>query len=143
MPTDLHTGQEKSWMKKITFSYVSNTYEMCIRDRAVTGAYYDVPMGEVQKPGKIRDTFIGLSTESAALGKKLGVEFPEDPVSYNLKVIDKLDPESTASMQKDLARGHDSEIQGLLFDMIAAAEEQGIDIPTYRMVAEKFKESNH
>ena len=110
---------------------------------AVTGAYYDVPMGEVQKPGKIRDTFIGLSTESAALGKKLGVEFPEDPVSYNLKVIDKLDPESTASMQKDLARGHDSEIQGLLFDMIAAAEEQGIDIPTYRMVAEKFKESNH
>ena len=77
-------------------------------------------------PGKIRDTFIGLSTESAALGKKLGVEFPEDPVSYNLKVIDKLDPESTASMQKDLARGHDSEIQGLLFDMIAAAEEQAV-----------------
>ena len=67
---------------------------------AVTGAYYDVPMGEVQKPGKVRDTFIGLSTESAALGKKLGVEFPEDPVAYNLKVIDKLDPESTASMQK-------------------------------------------
>ena len=105
---------------------------------AVTGAYYDVPMGEVQKPGKVRDTFIGLSTESAALGRKLGVEFSEDPVSYNLKVIDKLDPDSTASMQKDLARGHESEIQGLLFDMIAAAEEQGIDIPTYRMVAEKF-----
>lgn len=105
---------------------------------AVTGAYYDVPMGEVQKPGKVRDTFIGLSTESAALGKKLGVEFPEDPVAYNLKVMDKLDPESTASMQKDLARGHESEIQGLLFDMIAAAEEQGIDIPTYRTVAEKF-----
>ena len=86
-----------------------------------------------------RDTFVnGLSTESAALGRKLGVEFSEDPVSYNLKVIDKLDPDSTASMQKDLARGHESEIQGLLFDMIAAAEEQGIDIPTYRMVAEKF-----
>ena len=41
---------------------------------AVTGAYYNVPMGEVQKPGKVRDTFIGLSTESAALGKKLGIE---------------------------------------------------------------------
>lgn len=106
---------------------------------AVTGAYYDVPMGEVQKEGKVRDTFIGLSTESAALGRKLGVEFPEDPVTYNLKVIDKLAPESTASMQKDLARGHESEVQGLLFDMIAAAEEQGIDIPTYRMVAEKFR----
>lgn len=106
---------------------------------AVTGAYYDVPMGEVQKPGTVRDTFIGLSQESAALGRKLGIEFEEDIVAYNLKVIDKLAPESTASMQKDLARGHQSEVQGLLFDMIAAAEEQGIDIPTYRMVAEKFR----
>ena len=102
---------------------------------AVTGAYYD----EVQKPGKVRDTFIGLSQESAALGRKLGIDFKEDIVEYNLKVIDKLAPESTASMQKDMARGHQSEVQGLLFDMITAAEEQGIDIPTYRMVAEKFK----
>ena len=59
---------------------------------AVTGAYYDVPMGEVQKPGKVRDTFIGLSQESAALGRKLGIEFKEDIVQYNLKVIDKLAP---------------------------------------------------
>ena len=106
---------------------------------AVTGAYYDVTMGEVQKPGKVRDTFIGLSTESAALGKKLGIEFPEDLVGYNLKVIDKLDPQSTASMQKDMAKGHESEVQGLLFDMITAAEEQGIDVPTYREIAKKFR----
>lgn len=105
---------------------------------AVTGAYFNVPMGEVQKPGKVRDTFIGLSTESTALGKKLGIEFKEDPVEYNLKVIDRLAPESTASMQKDIERGHESEVQGLLFDMITAAEAQGIDVPTYRMVAQKF-----
>lgn len=106
---------------------------------AVTGAYYDVPMGEVQKLGEVRNTFIGLSQESAALGRKLGIAFKEDIVEYNLKVIDKLAPESTASMQKDMAKGHQSEVQGLLFDMITAAEEQGIEVPTYRMVAEKFK----
>ena len=106
---------------------------------AVTGAYYDVPMGEVQKPGEVRNTFIGLSQESAALGRKLGIAFKEDIVEYNLKVIDKLAPESTASMQKDMAKGHQSAVQGLLFDMITAAEEQGIEVPTYRMVAEKFK----
>lgn len=106
---------------------------------AVTGAYYDVPMGEVQKPGEVRNTFIGLSQESAALGRKLGIAFKEDIVEYNLKVIDKLAPESTASMQKDMAKGHQSEVQGLLFDMITAAEEQGIEVPTYRMVAEKFR----
>lgn len=105
---------------------------------ACTGAYYDVPMGEVQKEGEVRDTFIGLSTESAALGKAAGITFPEDPVAYNLKVMDKLDPQSTASLQKDIARGHDSEIQGLLFDMIEEAEKHGIDVPTYKMVAQKF-----
>ncbi|MGN0048527.1 MAG: ketopantoate reductase family protein [Bacteroides sp.] len=106
---------------------------------AVTGAYYDVPMGEVQKPGSVRDTFIGLSRESTALGEKLGIRFLEDNVAHNLRIIDALDPHSTASMQKDIARGHQSEIQGQLFDLIAAAEAQGIDIPTYRMVARKFQ----
>lgn len=106
---------------------------------ALTGAYFDVPMGEVQKPGEVRDTFVGLTRESVALGEKLGIDFGKDMVAYNLKVIDSLEPQSTASMQKDLARGHQSEIQGLLFDMIAQAEAAGIDIPTYRMVEKKFK----
>ena len=106
---------------------------------AVTVAYYDVSMGEVQKPGPVRDTFIGLSRESTALGEKLGIRFLEDNVAHNLRIIDALDPHSTASMQKDIARGHQSEIQGQLFDLIAAAEAQGIDIPTYRMVARKFQ----
>ena len=42
-------------------------------------------------------------------------------------------------MQKDLARGGQSEIQGLLFDLAELAETHGIDIPTYRRVMEKFK----
>ena len=106
---------------------------------ACTGAYHDVPMGEVQHEGEVRDTFIGLSRESAEIGHKMGISYPEDPVSYNLKVIDKLDPHSTASMQKDLARGHASEIQGMLFDMIDLGERLGISMPTYQILAQKFK----
>ena len=106
---------------------------------ACTGAYYDVPMGEVQHEGEVRNTFIGLSQESAAIGREMGITYPEDPVSYNLKVIDKLDPHSTASMQKDLARGHESEIQGMLFDMIDLGERLGLPMPTYQKVALKFK----
>jgi 2-dehydropantoate 2-reductase len=105
---------------------------------AVTGAYFDVPMGEVQHPGPVRDVFIGLTRESVALGQRLGIHFTEDMVAYNLRIMDSLDPHSTASMQKDMARGHESEVQGLLFDMIRMAEEHGVDIPTYRRVAEKF-----
>ena len=106
---------------------------------ACTGAYHDVPMGEVQHEGEVRDTYIGLSRESAEIGHKMGISYPEDPVSYNLKVIDKLDPHSTASMQKDFARGHASEIQSMLFDMIDLGERLGISMPTYQKVAQKFK----
>ena len=106
---------------------------------AVTGAYYDVPMGEVQKPGKVRDTFIGLSQESAALGRKLGIGFEEDIVAYNLKVIDKLAPRKHRFHAKRHGARPPKRSAGIAFDMIAAAEEQNIDIPTYRMVAEKFK----
>lgn len=105
---------------------------------ACTGAYHDVPMGEVQHDEPVRNTFIGLSRESAEMGHRLGVAYPEDPVAYNLKVIDKLDPHSTASMQKDLAKGHQSEIQGMLFDVIKLGEELGTDLTTYRKVAAKF-----
>lgn len=108
---------------------------------ACTGAYHDVPMGEVQHEGEVRETFIGLSQESAEIGKRLGVTYPEDPVAYNLKVIDSLDPHSTASMQKDIARGHESEIQGLLFDLIDLGERLGVNLPTYHKVALKFKKA--
>ena len=106
---------------------------------ACTGAYHNVPMGEVQHEGEIRNTFIGLSRESAAIGRKLGVDYPEDPVTYNLKVVDKLDPHSTASMQKDIARGHESEIQGLLLDMIKLGKQLDVEMPTYNYVLEKLK----
>lgn len=92
-----------------------------------------------KKAGPIRNTFIGLSQETAELGKKLGIIFKEDLVQYNLKVLDKLAPESTASLQKDLEKGHNSEVQGLLFDVIQLGEEKGIDMQTYQTVAAKFK----
>jgi 2-dehydropantoate 2-reductase len=106
---------------------------------AVTGAYYDVPMGEVQKPGPIRDTFIALSRESIALGEKLGIHFNQDMIAHNLRILDSLDPHSTASMQKDMARGHQSEVQGLFFDIIDLARQHGVDTPTYHRLAPKFQ----
>ena len=105
---------------------------------ACTGAYHEVTMGALQHEGEERDTFIGLSRESAQIAEKCGIVFKEDPIKYNLMVIDKLDPESTASMQKDIAKGHQSEIKGLLFDMIELGEKYDIDMPTYRKVVKKF-----
>lgn len=107
---------------------------------ACTGAYHDCPMGNLQHPGPERDTFIGLASESSEMGRQLGIDMPKDVVAQDLNVIDHLDPESTASLQKDLARGHESELQGQLFDVIALGEQLGVDMPTYRKVEKKFLE---
>ncbi len=107
---------------------------------AVTGAYYDVPMGEVQKPGKY-DTFIGLSQKAARpWDGNLGIGFEEgNIVAYSLKGNPTSLPQKAPLPCKDMARGRKAKCRDCAFDMIAAAEEQNIDIPTYRMVAEKFK----
>lgn len=105
---------------------------------ALTGAYYDIPMGPIQHPGPERDTFIGLSRESKAIGEALGIDFGCDLVAHHLEVMDSLDPLSTASLQKDLKAGHKSEIQGQLFDIIDRAHDLGIPTPTYDKIAAKF-----
>lgn len=106
---------------------------------ACTGAYFDIPMGPIQQPGPERDVFIGLTRESTALGEAMGIDFGYDVVERNLAVLDSLAPDSTASLQKDLARGHESEIQGQLFDLLNACLSHGVAAPTYERVARKFE----
>ncbi|MDR2621242.1 MAG: 2-dehydropantoate 2-reductase [Dysgonamonadaceae bacterium] len=106
---------------------------------ALTGAYFDVPMREIQKSGEERDVFIGLSTESAEVGRKLNIPVPGDLVDYNLRILDSLDPDSTASLQKDIAKGHESEIDDLLFNMIRMGEKAGVEMATYRQIFMRFK----
>lgn len=106
---------------------------------ACTGAYHNVSMGALQKSGIERDTFAGLSDESTAIGRKLGVVIPENQTEKNLQIIDGLAPESTASLQKDLENGRQSEINELLFRIIELAETAGVDIPVYQKVADKFR----
>ncbi len=110
---------------------------------ACTGAYYDTIMEPIQHPGPERDTYSGLASESAEIGRKLGIKFTTDVLAAHLRVMDALDPQSTASMQKDIARGHQSEIQGLLFDIIDLGKELDIPTPTYDKVAAKLSTLVH
>lgn len=106
---------------------------------ALTGAYYDIPMGPIQHPGRERDTFISLTAESKTVGERLGIDFDCDLTAHHLAVMDSLDPHSTASLQKDLKAGHESEIHGQLFDMIELARRLGVATPTYDLISEHFK----
>jgi 2-dehydropantoate 2-reductase len=120
-------------------TFVKWTY---ISSMACTGAYFDVAAGAIQQAGPERDMFIGLTRENAEIGRRRGIAIPDDLLESHLRILDHLEPESTASLQKDLAKGHASEIDGILFQMIRMAEETGVDIPFYRQVAAKFRKQD-
>ena len=105
---------------------------------ACTGAYFDCTMAAIQRAGKERDMFTGLISESKLIGEKMGIPLSNNIISKGLEIIDRLDPQSTASLQKDIAKGHESEIQGQLFDMIDLGRQVGATIPTYDIVEQKF-----
>lgn len=109
---------------------------------SLTGAYFDIPMGPIQKPGKERELFTSLTRESVRIGEKIGIDFGCDMLEHHLKVMDSLDPESTASMQKDIKAGHQSEIEGQLFEMLRLGKKLGIETPAYDLVATKFRDEN-
>lgn len=113
------------------FSYVS--------PQGAVGLYYNVSVGAAQKPGEIRECFAGLIREISALADAMGIGFGEDIVPDNLKITDKSDPDVTTSMQKDVAAGRKSEIDGLIYEVVRMGERYGVDTPLYRKIADELR----
>ncbi len=107
-----------------------------ISPMAACGAYYDVRIGQVQIPGKIRETFIQLVNEIGVLGRAMGIDMPDNLVQTNLKLIDDLLPDACASMQRDLWQGKDSEIDGIVYAVPEMGKKYGISLPVYEKVAD-------
>lgn len=105
---------------------------------AAAGAYYDIAASKMQADGKERDTFKALVKEAIAVAKSQDIQLPEDQVEKNLAILDAVEPDTTASMQKDLKKGGQSEIDGLIFEVVRWAKASGVPVPTYRKIAERF-----
>jgi len=116
------------------FSFVSTA--------AAFGAYYGISLGDIQHKGIYRETFLGLSREMQALADKLGFSFYQDLKGMNLSILDKLSPDTTSSLQKDLKAGKQSEIDSLIFSVVRLADRLSVEVPLYRMVADKLKANN-
>ncbi|MCR5055218.1 MAG: 2-dehydropantoate 2-reductase [Lachnospiraceae bacterium] len=111
----------------LKFSYVS--------PQGACGLYYSVSAGEIQKPGEIRECFAGLIREIDMLAKAMDIHFEEDIVGRNLAILDSLSPSATTSLQRDVASGKDSEIDGLIYEVVRLADRYGVDVPIYRKIA--------
>ena len=114
------------------FSYVSPI--------GTAGLYLHAVAGDFQREGEARELFKTLIREIVTLSKAMGITFEEDLVERNLKILSNLPEETTTSMQRDVMEGKQSEIDGLVYEVVRMAEKYGAEVPAYRRAAEKFLE---
>ena len=107
---------------------------------ACCGAYYDIEAKDFHKQGKYRTTLIEMLNEMKNLSKAMNLNIKSDIVSESLAIIDKFNPTATASMQRDLKlKGQNqSEMSGLLFDVIKLGQQYNVKMPRYEEIAHKF-----
>lgn len=115
------------------FSYVSPI--------GAAGLYYHATAADFQREGKQREAFKTMICEIAALAEAMGVPFERDMVEVNLKILSSLAPEATTSMQRDVMEGKDSEIDGLIYEVVRMGEKYHVPVPMYAKVAEKLREN--
>lgn len=115
------------------FSYVSPI--------GAAGLYYHATAADFQREGEQRETFKTMIREITALAEAMGVPFESNMVEINLKILSSLAPEATTSMQRDVMEGKDSEIDGLVYEVVRMGERYHVPVPMYAKVAGKLREN--
>ena len=112
------------------FSYVSPI--------GAAGLYYHATAADFQREGEQREAFKTMIREIATLAEAMGVPFERDMVEVNLKILSTLAPEATTSMQRDVMDGKNSEIDGLVYEVVRMGEKYHVPVPMYAKVAERL-----
>lgn len=115
----------------VKFSYVSPI--------GAAGLYCNAVAADFQREGEQREMFKALIREIVALSHAMGIEFAEDLVERNLKILAALSPEATTSMQRDVMEEKCSEMDGLVYEVVRMEEEYKVDMPQYKKAAARFR----
>lgn len=128
------SGEYSSQIRRDTFRKFMYTSPM-----AAAGEYFHAQAGEFQKEGKARETFVAMDREYLKLARAMGLDLPSDMVEINLGILDALSPEAGTSMQRDIAKGGQSEIAGLVYAVEDMARAYGVDMPVCHEIIEELK----
>lgn len=116
----------------VKFSYVSPI--------GAAGLYCNAVAADFQREGEQREMFKALIREIVALSHAMGIEFEEDLVERNLKILSSLSPEATTSMQRDVIEGKRSEMDGLVYEVVRMGREYKVSMLQYEKAAACFRE---
>lgn len=109
-----------------------------ISPMAAAGAYLNACAGDYKTEGAARDLFLSCTREVINISKAMGLNLPEDMEAKNIATMTALGNEYTASLQKDILKGGESEIDGQIFEVCRLGRIYGVQTPSYDMIAAKF-----
>lgn len=97
----------------------------------------------MQKTGEIRECFIRLVNEILELARTMGIELDDKPdvplMQAHLKILDDLSESASTSMQRDIEAGKNSEVDGLIYQVVRLADKYGLACPEYRKIAQSVQ----
>lgn len=118
---------QKDCMKK--FSYIS----------PVGGAslFCNATAGDFGREGEPRQMLVALMEEVLSLADAMGISIGREFITKNLDILAHLPKDATTSMQRDVLAGRQSEIDGLIFEVVRMGHKYHVPVPAYEKVAEK------
>ncbi len=119
-PTDI---QSALWQKWLFIAAVSGV-----------GAVARANVGQVRESPPTRALLQQVMEEVAAVARKRGVRLKDDIVARTLAFVDSMPKEGTASMQRDVAEGRPSEVEGIIGSLVRFGKESGVATPAAAFV---------
>ena len=106
-----------------------------ISPMGAAGLYYNAVTDDFQKPGEVKDMFVGLIKEVVAVGNAMGITFERDLVETGTTMMDAFKKGLNSSMQRDVLAGKPSEFDGLVRRVVKLGKEYNVETPLYEKVA--------
>ena len=69
------------------------------------------------------------------MSQAMEIALPENIVEINCKIMDDLAPGASASMHRDIRAGKQSEVDGLVYEVVRLGQQYGVAVPTYEKIA--------
>ena len=130
----------KQKQKELDQKY-KDAYEKYIFISACAAAtiYYNCDCGTIRITAEYLETFTELVKENIALAQKLGILINDSFVYDILAILNKMDPKSSTSAKLDWDNGNQTEVEGLIYNVLKNGEKLELKMVTYKKVSEKLK----
>lgn len=98
------------------------------------GAVSRAPVGVLRSVPETRRLLEAAVVEAAAVAAARGIRLPTDHVERTLDLIDRMAPEVTASMQRDIMDGRPSELEAQNGAVVRLGQKTGVATPTHAFI---------